>query len=116
MIKDINIIKKELSNFREINNVYQLIPNDRIKYITLQGKNESFYLGGKYIRMGDNKIVLYNGGNTWSVPIQIKDNNCNVLYNTRFFVELRKDKNIDEISELKQIIKKQRNLLNKFIK
>ena len=42
MIKDVKIIKKELINFREIDDVYQLAPNDRIKYITLKGNSGLF--------------------------------------------------------------------------
>lgn len=114
MIKDINIIKKELINYIEITDVYDLTINDNIKYITLKDNSESFYLGGKYIKMGENKIFIYNAGNTWGVPIQIKDNNCNIIYNTRFFVEDKQHSN-EEIDKLKLIIKKQKILINKLM-
>ena len=32
------------------------------------------------------KIVLSKGGPNWRVPTVIRDNNCNIIYNSRFFI------------------------------
>ena len=112
MITNIKKIKEELINYEEIESIFDLKLNDNIKYITLKGDKESFYLGGIYLGMGDNKIFLYRGGNNWCVPISIKDNQCNIIYKSRFFVEKVNTNNEDKITQLKNIIKKQNKIIN----
>ena len=56
MIKDIKIIKQHLEKCVEIEMPYPLEENMIIKYITLKEGEESFYTGGRYIRMLNERI------------------------------------------------------------
>ena len=61
MIKDINLIRKELENHEEIDLPCEIDKNIHIKYISRNKKGEdSFYNGGKFICYGNNCIVLKN--------------------------------------------------------
>mgnify|MGYP001342291866 CR=1 FL=1 len=113
MIKDLNIIKKELKGYIEVDSVFSIKPNTRIKYITLKDNEESFYLGGTFERLLNDRLFLYNSGNTWAVPIKIKDDNCNTIYNSRFFIESKTKSINKEIEELQKIIKTQQRVINK---
>lgn len=115
MITDINIIKKSLKGYKEVNS-FNLTPNSDIKYITLKNNREYFYNGGIIDKIGDNKIFIYNSGNTWAVPIKLMDNNCNVFYKSRFFEKENKKKEKKEIKELKNIIEAQQRVINKLYK
>jgi hypothetical protein len=59
----------------------------------------------------NNKIVLYNSGNTWAVPIHIVDKNNNILYTSRFFVKQLPLQESEEIKELKKTIKLQQKII-----
>jgi len=115
MITDIKKIKKELIGFEEID-TFSIKPYSRIKYITLKGNSESFYLGGELHRIMHNKVVLYNSGNTWAVPINIVDKNNNIIYTSRFFVQKNYEKDSSKIKELKQTIHLQQKIINKLKK
>ena len=112
MITDINIIKRSLKGYKEVIS-YKLTPNLDIKYITLKHNQEYFYNGGIIDKIGDNKIFIYNGGNTWAVPIKIMNKNCKTIYKSRFFVKINQNKEKKEIKELKDIIKTQKRIINK---
>jgi len=115
MIKDVSEIKKHLKDCVEIELPYPFEKEVHIKYITLKDKEESFFLGGKFIRLLNDKIVLSNGGMTWVVPINMKDIKGEIIYKSRFFVEndFDKEKDSGKIIELKSIIKTQQNIIDK---
>ena len=72
MIKDIALIKKHLKDCSEIELPYPFDKEVYIKYITLKDGEEIFSLGGQFIRLLDDKIVLSNTGKSWTVPINLK--------------------------------------------
>ena len=119
MIKDIKIIKEHLKGCAEIEIPYPFEKEVHIKYITIKDNEEYFYVGGKYVKIMDNKILLCNNGKSWSVPINLKNKEGDIIYKTRFFVH--KDFNKEgeetvEVSELKSIIKTQQDVIDKMAK
>ena len=115
MIKDINEIKNKLIDCSEIELPYPFEKEVHIKYITIKDKEEYFYLGGKYKKLLNDKIVLSNGAQTWTVPINIKDKKGEIIYKSRFFVDKHfdKEKDTSEVIELKSIIKAQQDIIDK---
>ena len=117
MIQDIDKIKKEIKNHIEIDILFPLKPGTIVKYITLKNNEESFYIGGLFVRKGNEKIFLSQSGKTWAVPTKIRDNNNFVLYNSRFFIhkdnlkktEIKKKDN----EELEKIVESQQQVINK---
>ena len=118
MIKDINVIKKHLKDCSEIELPYPFDKEVYIKYITLKEGEEYFSLGGKFIRLLDGKIVLSNAGKSWTVPINLKNKQGDIIYKTRFFVDknFNKEKESEEVIELKSIIKAQQEIIDKMSK
>jgi hypothetical protein len=118
MIKDIKIIKEHLKGCAEIEIPYPFEKEVHIKYITMKDGEESFYLGGKYKALLNEKILLCNSGKTWAVPINMKNKDGDIIYKTRFFVDkdFNKDKDSDEVIELKSIIKSQQDIIDKMTK
>lgn len=114
MSKDIKHIQKSLKNYIEVSMPYTFKRNEKIKYITNKNGEELFYEGGEYVKMGNEKINLRNGSNTWYVPTKIRDNNNNVIYTSRFFVNISNDKKIDNnIQEYIKIINTQQKVIEK---
>ena len=114
MIKDIKLIKKHLENCVEIELPYPLESNIMIKYITLIGNEESFFTGGRYVKMLNDKILLSNSGKSWAVPTLLKDKKGNILYKSRFFVAKDFEKKEDkDVKELKSIIYSQQEVIKK---
>ena len=118
MIKDISEIKKHLKDCVEIELPYPFEKEVYIKYITLKDKEELFYLGGKFIRLLNDKIVLSNAGKSWTVPINIKNKEGDIIYKSRFFVDknFNKEKDSEEVLELKSIIGSQQDIIDKMSK
>jgi len=118
MIKDINIIKKHLKDCSEIELPYPFNKEVYIKYITLKDGEEIFSLGGKFMRLLDDKIILSNAGKSWTVPINLKNKKGDIIYKSRFFVDKNfdKEKDLDEVLELKSIIKAQQEIIDKMSK
>ena len=119
MIKDIKQIKEHLKDHSEIELPYPFKKDIHIKYITIKDNEEYFYVGGKYVKVMDNKILLCNNGRSWSVPISIKNKEGDIVYKTRFFVHKdfnKEDGDTVEISELKSIIKTQQDIIDKMSK
>ena len=115
MIKDISVIKKHLKDCSEVDIDYPFKYGCLVKYITLKNNEESFFLGGRFIRMRNGSILLENGGRQWSVPLKVLDNQGNITYQSRFFIDndsenvsCEKDK-----KELEKIIKTQQHIINK---
>ena len=115
MITDINRINKELNGFEEVESVYDIHSNAYVKYLTLKDNREAFYLGGVYLKMGDNKIYLYNGGNTWCIPLFYKRKNASIYYRTRLFIKDNRINNVIDASELQSTIDKQQDIINKLL-
>ena len=113
-MKDIKVIQQHLENCVEIEMPYPLEKNVLVKYMTLKDGEESFYTGGRYMRMLNEKILLSNSGRAWSVPTLIRDKRGDIIYTSRFFVhkdfENKDDKNI---KELKSIINSQQEVIKK---
>jgi len=113
-MKDIKVIQQHLENCVEIEIPYPLEKNVLVKYMTLKDGEESFYTGGRYMRMLNEKILLSNSGRAWSVPTLIRDKRGDIIYTSRFFVhkdfENKDDKNI---KELKSIINSQQEVIKK---
>ena len=115
MLKDIILIKKELEGFEEIEFPYPLKPGIIVKYITAKDDEESFFTGGKFVKMGNEKIYLTNGGPNWTVPIKVRDDECNIQYESRFFIpEKEEEEEIDkETKELHDTIEFQQSVIEK---
>lgn len=74
MIQNIETIKKELKNHIEIDIIYPIVPGTIVKYITLNDDNEeSFYLGGEFVKKGYEKIFIRKGNLTWAVKTKYRD-------------------------------------------
>lgn len=117
MIQDIDKIKKEIKNHIEIDILFPLKPGTIVKYITLKNNEESFYIGGLFLRKGNEKIFLSQSGKTWAVPTKIRDNNNFVLYNSRFFIHKDNLKKTEikkrDDKELEKIVESQQQVINK---
>ena len=120
-ITDISIIQKELREYEQIDIPYTFTPNTKIKYITLEEStnSEGFFIGGEYSRMGNERIILQNGPSIWSVPIRVRDDNNDIIYESKFFVpkndtvDMEKSK---DIKELEKTIKAQQMVIEKMTK
>tara|TARA_Y100001958_G_C21246773_1_gene577489 strand:+ start:4063 stop:4596 length:534 start_codon:yes stop_codon:yes gene_type:complete len=115
MTTDIEIIRKELENFQEIETPIKLKPNTIVKYITLKEDIEKFYSGGIYCACKNNKVLLKNKyGKEWCVPISI--NKGNTKYFTHFYIPCEDISVCNEPSkdvDLKKIINSQQKLIDK---
>ena len=119
MIKDIKQIKEHLKDHSEIELPYPFKGDVHIKYITTKENDEYFYVGGKYVSVMNNKILLCNNGRTWAVPISLKNKEGDIIYKTRFFVHKdfnKVEKETSEVSELKSIINTQQGIIDKMSK
>tara|TARA_B100001123_G_C15231511_1_gene995352 strand:- start:582 stop:1019 length:438 start_codon:yes stop_codon:yes gene_type:complete len=117
-ITDISTIQKELREYEQVDIPYTFTPNTKIKYITLEEStnSEGFFIGGEYSRMGNERIILQNGPSIWSVPIRVRDDNNDIIYESKFFVpkndtvDMEKSK---DIKELEKTIKAQQMVIEK---
>ena len=119
MIKDLKQIKEHLKGHSEIELPYPFKKDVHIKYITIKDNEEYFYVGGKYVKIMDNRILLCNNGKSWAVPINFKNKEGDIIYKTRFFVHKdfnKVDEETVETSELKSIIKTQQDIIDKMAK
>ena len=115
MTTDINTIRKSLKGFAQIEFPYDIKKNTPVKYLTIKENTEFFYEGGKFVRFGNDTLVLCNGSNEWSVKKYIKDKGGNILYSSKFFIPNKEEDYdcIKEVMELKSIIKTQQQIINK---
>ena len=113
-MKDIKLIQQHLEGCVEIEMPYPLKENILIKYITLKDGEESFYTGGRYVRMLNERVLLSNTGRSWSVPTLLRDKKGDIIYTSRFFVEKDfENKEDKEVKELKSIINSQQEVIKK---
>jgi|TARA_B110001469_G_scaffold105374_1_gene104695 hypothetical protein len=115
-ITDIDTIRKELIGFDEIDMPYIFKEDVLIKYITAVDNQEVFSKGGCFVRLGNEKIFLRNGPHNWYVPIKIRDNDSNIIYESKFFIKEEKKKGNEDTEKLKKIIKAQQDVINKMTK
>ena len=113
MLKDINKIRKELEGYDEVELPFDFTKDTHIKYITLVDDEEAFFTGGKYVRLGMERIFLSNGGPIWSVPTKIRDNDSNVIYISRIFVPKQIEEVPNNILHLQKVIKSQQSVIDK---
>jgi hypothetical protein len=111
--EDINKIKSELKECVEIELPYDFKTTDMIKYITLNGKSEKFYIGGKFTKYGNERIILNNGGREWSFKTKIRDNNNNIIYTSRIFLVKNKELPFGKPDELRDIVISQQKVIDK---
>jgi hypothetical protein len=115
-ITDIDTIRKELIGFDEIEMPYIFKEDVLIKYITAIDNQEVFSKGGCFVRLGNEKIFLRNGPHNWQVPIKIRDDDSNIIYESKFFIKEEKKKGNEDTEKLKKIIKAQQDVINKMTK
>ena len=116
MTTNIETIREELNSHEEIEMPY-LFDNDiHIKYITMKNNRSVFYRGGKYHRMGNEKIYLTNNGKMWSVPTVLRDKYGDIIYKSRFFIHKDSEDELERTSselEMMHIIEKQQLIIKK---
>lgn len=117
-ITNISTIQKELRGYEQVDMPYTFTPKTKIKYITLEEStnSEGFFVGGGYLRMGNERVVLQNGPSIWSVPVRVRDDNNDIIYESKFFVP--KDDTVDiektkDVKELEKTIKAQQMVIEK---
>jgi len=119
-ITDLSTIREELKGYEEVEMPYDFIVNSHIKYVTLEDdtNSEAFYMGGSFIKMGNERVFLQNGPSTWQVPVKVRDDDNNVLYESKFFVEVddEEEGKTKEIQEYKKTIKAQQMVIDKMTK
>tara|TARA_B100001094_G_scaffold324807_1_gene378000 strand:- start:145 stop:570 length:426 start_codon:yes stop_codon:yes gene_type:complete len=111
MSQDIAFIKKTLQNHEEVDSPYDLIIGDHVKYITLKGDDEYFYMGGEYKGMGDNIIFLKDKGKRIKVPLVYVDKEGHILYKTRLYTESECEFSEKEKQEYESIIQTQQRII-----
>jgi len=119
-IRDISTIREELKDYEEVEMPYTFIVNSHVKYITLEEdtNSEAFYMGGTFLKMGNERVYLQSGPATWNIPVKVRDDNNNVIYESKFFVEIDDEtrQNVEkgkEIKEYEKIIKAQQMVIEK---
>ena len=120
-IRDISTIREELKDYEEVEMPYTFIVNSHVKYITLEEdtNSEAFYMGGTFLKMGNERVYLQSGPATWNIPVKVRDDNNNIIYESKFFVEIDDDSEIEkgkEIKEYEKIIKAQQMVIEKMTK
>ena len=117
-ITNISTIQKELRGYEQVDMPYTFTPKTKIKYITLEEStnSEGFFVGGGYLRMGNERVVLQNGPSIWSVPVRVRDDNNDIIYESKFFVP--KDDTVDiektkDVKELEKTIRAQQMVIEK---
>ena len=113
---DIKIIKEKLRDFVEITDVFDLKHLSYVKYITLIDGKEKFYDGGKYIKMGDNRVYIKRGAISHGVPIEFKRVDGRPYYKTRFFMKETLQMTQNNFDELLEIVESQQQVINKLLK
>tara|TARA_B100001094_G_scaffold247349_1_gene244190 strand:- start:24348 stop:24719 length:372 start_codon:yes stop_codon:yes gene_type:complete len=115
MTQDINYIKEILKNCEEVDGPFDIKVGDTVRFITINNGSEYFYDGGKYVRMGDNKILLKGNKNIW-VPITIINSEGEILYKSRFFVEGGGYSGGGSFVEYEKVIKNQQKIIEVLVK
>jgi len=113
-ITDINIIRQSLKGCEEITLPYKFSKGLRIKYITVKGEDEAFYDGGVFDGMGNHVIFIKNGTTRARVPTCIRNDDGEVVYRSRFFIDPRNDTSCEEKkTELEKTVLAQQKVIEK---
>ena len=118
-ISDISEIRKILKNYVEVELPYDFKEGENIKYITLDKNTNSelFYDGGEYLRIGNERIFLQNGPSTWQFQTKIRNDENDIIYNSKIYVEKDEEEKINEdVLLLQKTIKAQQMVIEKMTK
>lgn len=118
---NLTTIKDSLKNCEEIELPYDFKVGEKIKYITLDKdtQTEMFYNGGEYLKMGNELIFLQNGPSTWSFRTKLRDDDNNIYYTSRIFIEKHEDDIIydnKDIKHLQDTIQTQQRVIERMTK
>jgi len=116
MSNELTKIRQSLKNCEEVTLPYKFPYKCWIKYITIKGEDEAFYEGGQYVGMGDHKIFLINKGKQLCAPTCIRSDDGDILYKSRFFIDLNKDDCSLKKDKLEEVIKTQQKVIQKMSK
>ena len=100
---NLTTIRDSLKNCEEIELPYDFKVGEKIKYITLDKdtQTEMFYNGGEYVKIGNELIFLQNGPSNWSFRTKLRDDNNDIYYTSRVFIEKKKSDNIYKDKDVK---------------
>jgi len=115
-ISDISEIRKILKDYVEVELPYDFKEGENIKYITLDKNTNSelFYDGGEYLRIGNERIFLQNGPSTWQFQTKIRNDENDIIYNSKIYVEKDEEEKINEdVLLLQKTIKAQQMVIEK---
>ena len=112
---NVNSFQRIFEGKENYNKIYDITKNTPVKYLCIKDNQEFFYTGGKFVRFGNDCLILNNGSNNWSVKKYIKDKEGNIMYSSKFFIpSLEEDFTCtNEVKELKSIIKAQQQIIDK---
>ena len=118
---NLTTIRDSLKNCEEIELPYDFKVGEKIKYITLDKdtQTEMFYNGGEYVKIGNELIFLLNGPSNWSFRTKLRDDNNDIYYTSRIFVEKKKSDNIykdKDVKMLKETILAQQRVIERMTK
>lgn len=118
---NLTTIRDSLKNCEEIELPYDFKIGEKIKYITLDKdtQTEMFYNGGEYVKIGNELIFLQNGPSNWSFRTKLRDDNNDIYYTSRIFVEKKKEDNIykdKDVKMLKETITAQQRVIERMTK
>ena len=117
MTTDIQQIRLSLRNCEEIQLPDRFKPTTWVKYITVKGEDEAFYEGGYFMRMGHHKLILQNKGKTITVPTCIRSDEGEIMYRSRFFIDLNKLEECEKDKrELQSVIQSQTRVIEQSAK
>ena len=112
MSTDLSKIRLSLKGCEEVILPYKFPPRCWIKYITLKDDDEVFYEGGEFLRLGDHKLFISEGGRTKCIDTCKRTDDGIVIYKTRFFIDPNKQRPCkDEKSQLNKVIKAQQQVI-----
>ena len=86
-ITDLTLIRESLKGCEEIMTPFKIERGTRLKYITVKGGDEAFYEGGIFNGTGNRVIFIKEGNNIKRVPTCIRNDDGEILYRPRFFIE-----------------------------
>ena len=118
---NLTTIRDSLKNCEEIELPYDFKVGEKIKYITLDKdtQTEMFYNGGEYVKIGNELIFLQNGPSNWSFRTKLRDDNNDIYYTSRVFIEKKKSDNIykdKDVKMLKETILAQQRVIERMTK
>tara|TARA_B110000858_G_C17730085_1_gene439625 strand:- start:811 stop:1239 length:429 start_codon:yes stop_codon:yes gene_type:complete len=111
--EDIEEILTQLKSCNQVDINYNFKVGDKIKYITIKDGKELFYVGGNFEKYGNEKIFLSNGGKTWCFKTKVRDDENNIIYNSKIFLQKSNAYKNENNKELINTIKSQQEIIDK---